>query len=235
MPLELLIKEDFQPRGLDEVAKRLGRKAAVTPEEFAALTTAQRRAAFTFGEVHKAGVIQRLRNVIATALKNGTAYRDVRLQMLRVLRSAGIDTVPFHRLRFLFQHHAMRTMAEAQDEFLAQPHMRRAFPYFQYKVVQSPGHRESHEAFADKVFRADDPFWDKYTPPWDWGCKCYRVPRSEAWVKRNRVKVENGGAFVEREGVEAGAKEVRLGSTTPDLSGLDADLRKAVEAALEGA
>lgn len=168
MSIDLLIKEDFKPHGLSDVADRLRRKAAVTPAEFERLSEAQRRAAFTFSEVHKARVIQRLRDTIATALRNGTPYRDVRLEMLRVLKSVGVDSVPFHRLRFLYQHHATRTMAEAQTEFLRQGHLKSAFPYWHYLTVGSPGHRDTHEALVG-VYSVDDPGWRYFDPPWEPG------------------------------------------------------------------
>ena len=164
MPMNVVTDQDFAPRGMDAAADLLGRKAALTAEQLARLTAEHKRRAFAMAEVNNAKVIQQFRETIKRALKAGRPYREVRLEMLKILKTAGLDAPPIHRLRFLYQHHTLTSMSQAQTKFLKQDHVKRAFPYWQYKTVRSPGHRATHEAFADLVFAVDDSFWRYHDP-----------------------------------------------------------------------
>ncbi len=233
MPMNVVTDQDFAPRGMEAAADLLGRKAALTGKQLARLAAEHKRRAFAMAEVNNAKVIQQFREAVKRALKAGRPYREVRLEMLKILKAAGLDAPPIHRLRFLYQHHTLTSMSQAQSKFLKQDHVKRAFPYWQYKTVRSPGHRASHEAFADLVFRVDDPFWKYHDPPWEPGCKCYKVPRSQRWVDRKGIKVQNLAYVRKKLGVPPGPADWRLGAAEAklDLSGLDADLKAALRAA----
>ena len=235
MPVEVLSQEDFEPVGMNQAAQTLGRKAALTAEQFARLADEHKRRAFTLAKVNNAKVIQQARDTIARAMKAGTSYRDVRLELLRVFKEAGIDSPPLHRLRFAYQQQVTSTMAQAQTKYLRQDHVKRAFPYWQYKTVDSPGHRPTHEALKDLVFPVDDPFWLYHNPPWEPGCKCDKVPRSAEWVKEHGVKVSGLSQVRETLGVPPGSPDWRLGDPEAklDLSGLDDDLKAALKAVQE--
>lgn len=46
------------------------------------------------------------------------------------------------------------------------------YPNLMYVAVQDDRTRESHKKLHGTILPITDPFWDKYTPPLDWGCRC---------------------------------------------------------------
>jgi SPP1 gp7 family putative phage head morphogenesis protein len=70
-------------------------------------------------------------------------------------------------------------------------------PYWMYRHGGSAKPREAHKALDGKVFRADDPFWDKHYPPNGWGCSCYVVALTEGDMKRRGLKLTRGSEIPE--------------------------------------
>jgi SPP1 gp7 family putative phage head morphogenesis protein len=46
------------------------------------------------------------------------------------------------------------------------------YPNLKYVAVMDERTRESHRALHGTIRPISDPFWDKYSPPIDWGCRC---------------------------------------------------------------
>ncbi|MEO5332146.1 MAG: phage minor head protein [Magnetococcus sp. YQC-5] len=74
-----------------------------------------------------------------------------------------------------------------------------ARPYWKYVAVMDSRTRPAHRAMHGKVFRYDDPFWSKFTPPNGWRCRCRMRALSVEDVKSTGVHVESSG---DRIGVE---------------------------------
>lgn len=68
-----------------------------------------------------------------------------------------------------------------------------AFPFWEYYTQGDAQVRPAHRALDRKVFRADDPIWDKVYPPNGWNCRCTVLP----------VPFEPGKVYTEQEGLGA--------------------------------
>lgn len=68
-----------------------------------------------------------------------------------------------------------------------------AFPFWEYYTQGDDQVRPAHRALDRKVFRADDPIWDKVYPPNGWNCRCTVLP----------VPFEPAKVYTEAEGLGA--------------------------------
>ncbi|MDC9620131.1 phage minor head protein [Xenorhabdus sp. XENO-7] len=80
-------------------------------------------------------------------------------------------------------------------------------PYWQYVAIMDSRTRQSHAAMNGRVFRHDDPVWDKLYPPNDWGCRCRVRTLTAAQVKRMGLTVESSTGAVSSQPVETGVDQ----------------------------
>lgn len=242
MSLNLLTKIDFKPRPANEAAKAFGRKTAVTSDVFEALSQRAKALAFRIAGVHKASLIQRARDIVKKAIRDGTPYADVRRKLLELFDTEGIPRPALSRLRATFQHSAQQAYNDSRRELLDEPDVTAAFPFREYFTVGNGtpgvnGVRATHAALHGLVFRWDDPFWNSFTPPWEFGCRCGIRPLTAGMVKRGRIKVRNAG-FVTK-GLRVQGQRRRglspnkaFDRSKPDFKGIDSEIRRAIEGAL---
>lgn len=239
MPISVLTKSDFTPMTLATAAKRFGTKAALTSDAFERLSAEAKQRAFRIATVHKANLIQRARDVVHKAIRDGTSFQDVRRQLLALFDTEGVPRVSAARLRTIFITNTQQAYNDARRETLDEPEIAAAFPYRQYLTVGNGvpgvrGVRPTHAALHGLVFRWDEPFWDSHTPPWDFNCRCTIRPLTAGQVRRMGVKVRNAGYIRKR--IRVRGQKRRGIAANPDfvrgklnLGRIDRELRKALE------
>lgn len=72
-----------------------------------------------------------------------------------------------------------------------------AFPYWQYVAVMDSRVRRSHAALHGRVFRHDDPIWDRLYPPNGWGCRCRVRAMSQDALERRGLAVSDSAGQLE--------------------------------------
>lgn len=252
MPLNVISEDDFRPRELGEAERLFKRKAPLTHDEFERLSRTQKAKAFRVATVHNARMVQVVRNKLATAIRQGVGWADFRREIMAEFTRAQIPGPAVHRLRLAFFQNTMKAYSDERRAVLDDPEIHEAFPFRQYLTVGdgTPGFRNvrpEHAALHGKMFRWNDPFWDVFTPPWDYGCRCTFVALTRGQAASVGVLwTYAGGAVmpvVDAGTTEAGGerREARAFALQPnprysiesgelDLRGLDADLRAAVAA-----
>jgi len=242
MPVNVLTKADFTPRPATEAAGHFAKKAALTHEAFELLSAEAKAHAFRVATVHKARMIQDIRNTVEKAIEQGTDWSAVQRELLKKFDVEGVPRPALYRLRGMFLQNTMQAYNDARREVLDDPEMVQFFPYRMYWTVGdgTPGVnnvRATHAALHGKVFTWDDPFWDAHTPPWDWGCRCTFVSLTAGQAKargevidlayvRTRIVVPG----TERRGI---AEKPGFARGKFDLRNIEEELRKAVEAMID--
>lgn len=72
-----------------------------------------------------------------------------------------------------FQAYAVARYQDQQD-------MKAAFPYLVYLTCGDENVRDEHAELDGVILPADDPFWQRHYPPWDFGCRCLVESMTEA-------------------------------------------------------
>ena len=248
MTIATLGKMDFRPLTHDAAADLFSRKTTVTPDQFSELSKVNRARAFTVANVHRARTLQAARDVVHKAIAKGTPVRNVIKDLEALLGKEGIPKIARARLRSMFRQNAFTAYSVARRRTLEDPDVVKAFGYWQYLTVGNGNRgvnnvRDRHAELHGKVFARDDPFWNHFYPPWEWGCRCFVRALTGGQVKRGKMVVwtYRGGSV---RPVSAKRKSLRIKPHPTfdfprdvedpeefDLSRLDAELRRVVEAA----
>lgn len=91
------------------------------------------------------------------------------------------------RLRTIFDTN-MRT-AHAAGHWARIQRTKRAFPYLEYVQVERPSKRHDHARFHGKIWRVDDPIWQRIYPPNGYFCGCTVLQLTEGQMQREGKSV----------------------------------------------
>ncbi len=243
MPISELTKADFTPRSFDEAAKRFAKKVPLSSDDFDRLQAANRSKAFRIFAVNKAQTVQRVRDMMEKAIRDGTSFADFRRQVAAMFEGQGNASPALGRLKLAFRQNAMQAYNDSRRDALDKKEISDAFGFRQYLTVGNgtPGVRnvrDDHAALHGKVFKWNDPFWDRFTPPWDYNCRCTFVALTAGQVKRARLIVWTYKGGHVRPVTDKRPKKIEIKPSRAfnrfkdaefDLAGLDADLRSIVE------
>ena len=79
-------------------------------------------------------------------------------------------------LKTIFQNNMMRSYQEGAQKLYDEPEIAEVLWGYEYRAVGDDRTRPDHLKLDGVIREKDDPFWAKYTPPWDHGCRCDRIP-----------------------------------------------------------
>ena len=168
--------------------------------------------AFTVAKVMKLDILQSIKNEVDKIFKEGITYDEFVKNLEPELRSLGwwdkvrADQVPGYdpnsaidpgkmvqlgsprRLSTIYQTNTNVAYNAARYKFQTQNIESR--PYWLYNQIDRPSKRKAHERYAGKVFRADDPIWDKIYPPNGFNCfpKGTEVLSEDGWKQIQKIK-----------------------------------------------
>lgn len=201
MTVTALIKDDFKTKGHAEAARFFGKKTALRSSDFEKLSAVNRARAFRIAGVEKLRLVQQARDMIKRAVEEGRPWRDILNDLEKLFRVEGVPKPSLGRLRTVYRQNTLHAYAVARNEVLDDPEVVRGFPFREYLTVGNgrPGSnnvRPVHAGFHGKIFAHDDPFWAHFSPPWEWGCRCFVVALTKGQVGRKTVWTYKGGALV---------------------------------------
>ena len=160
---------------LEKAAKSLMQRGVVQRPVFDTLNDRAKARAFTVaGEIFD-GTIARIRDVLAEATATGPslpAFRRVLQHKLRtsLLGPAHVETVYRTNLQAAYR--------DGMQSLVNDPVVGSIFPYQSYLPISDGRARPEHLALGGLglngtgIYRRDDPFWDLFTPPWGFNCRC---------------------------------------------------------------
>ncbi len=168
----------FTPSPDKDAQRFLGGKTAVSKTVFDGLLPELRPYAFTVAGVENVTILKKLRDRIAE-LPAGADWDEIKTDLAAEISPwLGNDTAAgLRRAETLLRTHGYQAFAVTQHRTLkAQTDV---FPWWEYDTANDDRVRSSHAALDGKVFPANSPFWQSHFPPWEWGCRCNIIARSE--------------------------------------------------------
>lgn len=157
-----------------EAAAMIAGKSVVTRAVFDQLLPELQADAFTITGIEAVDVLQRIRDNIAS-LPLGADWDAVKDSILEDLGPwfDNPDSAA-RRAELLLRLHGFRAYS-AMNHRLTEAHAD-AFPFSQYVCTLDGRERATHAALHGKVLPTNHPWWETHTGPWEWGCRCEKVP-----------------------------------------------------------
>lgn len=185
---------------------------AVSSSDYLSAAQAVREGAFTITADISDGAVAEVREILARGLEEGIGTEEF---AERVIEKLGSSLSEAH-INNIFRTNTAAAMSDGHERALANPMVSDAFPYRAYFATTDQRVRRAHIALehlglnSTNIYRADDPTWLRFRPPWDYGCRCSWAPQTveqaaragvqEAidWLARAKdIAAANGGDFHE--------------------------------------
>lgn len=174
-----------EPRGVvfPQVAKAveyLRTRIPFTEAEFSQLDADARRVAVTVAGGHTLAAVEAVRDALADDVARGGTLAEFRGVVAERL-NAGLGE---HVVESTYRTFVGRAYTAGKVAVLDSPAVRSQFPYLLYSATHDSRVRPEHLALermglnGTAVYRADDPVWDLFLPPWAWNCRCEVIPLS---------------------------------------------------------
>ncbi|PKL44328.1 MAG: hypothetical protein CVV41_06735 [Candidatus Riflebacteria bacterium HGW-Riflebacteria-1] len=162
--------------------------------------------AFTVAGVTQLDVLVDIRKAVEDAQNGGKSFESFKKDLQLLLEKKGwwgkknidrpdgsqkeVDLSAPWRLKTIYRTNMQTAyMAGRYKEMKGSTRLR---PYWKYVAVMDGRTRDAHRVLNGKIFRHDDPFWDKYYPPNGWGCRCRVVSLSKFEVETKGLEVSKG-------------------------------------------
>lgn len=132
-----------------------------------------------------------LRQTLARTLEKGGTVDDFTAEVRNRFEDGG--PLSKSHLETIFRTQTAAAQSNGQDAAIKQPMVADAFPYRAYYATTDARVRETHIALekggldGTNIYRADDPTWKKFRPPWEFNCRCAWSPVSVEQAARRGV------------------------------------------------
>lgn len=165
---------------IEEAIKQLAEKNVMTRDRFDALDAASRAKAFTVAGVDAQETLTKIRDALAENIREGADYEAFRQKVMEDVEP-GTFLSEGH-METVFRTVVQTQFSDGQETVLSHPLIRSGFPYRAYDAIHDERVRDNHLALeklgigGTNVYRADDPVFQLFRPPWDYNDRCGSVP-----------------------------------------------------------
>lgn len=160
---------------IEKAAERLAERNILTRQQWDNATEAAKRQAFFITEKISKDTIDSVRQALVNDLSEGVSLDTFRARVRENVNASPIG--PAH-LENVYRTNVQAAFRDGRESLASDPVVWAVFPYQSYDAIHDARTRHPH-LWLEKlglngtnVYRRDDPFWDYFTAPWDYQCRC---------------------------------------------------------------
>lgn len=160
---------------IDEAAKRIAKSRILSREQFDDLAAEAKRRAFTVAGIDSDSTLEKIRDTLSENVAQGTSLRRFEREIRQSISTSAIGS---GHLENVYRTNVQQAFHDGHDALANDPVVSDVFPYQEYLAIHDGRVRPDHLALESLgldgtgVYRRDDPFWNVFTPPWDYQCRC---------------------------------------------------------------
>lgn len=160
---------------IERAAQILADKKIVTKAQFDQLTADAKANAFTVSGAASEQAIAKIRDTLEDLIAEGPSLKEFRNRLSESIETSWIG--PGH-LETVYRTNIQTAYMQGHDDLASDPIVIALFPYQEYLPIDDGRVRPEHLALGrlglngTGIYRADDPFWDVFMPPWAFNCRC---------------------------------------------------------------
>lgn len=207
---------------VDKALKTISNSPAAAGSDYLETASLVRNGAFAITTDLEESAIAEIRDLVQKHIDEGPDLVKFKKEV-RQLFTSGKGSLSDSHIELVFRANVFSYMSNAAHAALQDQRSSDLFPYRLYQYTDDDRVRESHKLLGTSglsgtaVYRADDPIWQEFRPPWDYNCRCNWAPMT---VKQAaRAGVEEAKAWLDRARkmarVEGGRDVLYLNATKP--------------------
>lgn len=181
-PIKELTHPDDEPvvrfPMIEKAAQSLAERRIVLPEEFKAMAAEVKQTSFTVAGVNSAETLEKIRDVLAETVEEGASLKVFREKLAEAIDTSSIG--PAHQ-ETIFRTNVMTAFNTGKVTLAENPIVAELFPYRAWDATHDARVRPEHKALetygieGTNIYRAADPMWQVFGPPFEWKCRCSTV------------------------------------------------------------
>jgi len=195
---------------------RIKNRVAVDEYYYAELPQAIRSLAFTVSNLESLRTIEMVKRSLDNAIESGASFNswkdNLDQQALKNLSDARLETV------YRTNVHSVYNQSARFNSYTSG-----VTPYLMYTAVGDERTRPEHMKLDGVIKRADSAFWDEYTPPLGFNCRCGVIPMSKDDADEMGISKRSNDSFPEP---EEGFGKSKMGDV---LSSVNKEAEKAID------
>lgn len=176
---------------IDDALEVLTQAEVFTDNDYRVVAEQVKQGAFGITSDLEAKAVADVRDILAENIAKGANLEDFTNAVVARLENEG--PLSESHIETIFRTNVNAAFSNGANKSLEQPMVTDAFPYRAYFATTDQRVRHEHIALeklglnGTNIYRADDPTWQKFRPPWDYNCRCSWTPVSVEQAARRGV------------------------------------------------
>jgi SPP1 gp7 family putative phage head morphogenesis protein len=160
---------------IEKAAESLADRGILTKDQFDAATSEVKQRSFTIAGEQTTDTLVKIRDALATEVKEGASLKGFQEKFAQIVDASPIG--PAH-LENVYRTNVQSSFRDGRETLASDPIVSDVFPYQEYFAIHDSRVRPNHLALeklglnGTGIYRRDDPFWDMWTPPNGYQCRC---------------------------------------------------------------